>query len=208
MGNRTIDYYEKNAVDLVSRYENADVSELHSRLLTTFRPGSSLLEVGCGTGREASFLLKNGYDIECIEASKQMINLAEKLHPELQGRLIKGEVPGCLESMNKKYDGIYAIATLMHLPLEDIATVLDGFYNRLVKSGRILISVPLSRPDLETSGYDSKGRYFLLLTEEAWCDLIYSAGFSKIETSLTDDGMGRNSVKWLNCVAFKTLNRA
>ncbi|MDY7030271.1 MAG: class I SAM-dependent methyltransferase [Spirochaetota bacterium] len=203
MGNRTIEYYEANAEELASRYESADVSELHSRLLATFRPGSSLLEVGCGTGREAAFLIETGCDVDCIEASRSMISLALEYHPELQGRLINGEVPGCLESISKKYDGIYSIATLMHLEIDDIPVVLERFHSRLKTSGRILISVPLSRPDLEASGYDPKNRYFLLLSEEEWCDAICAAGFTVIETSINADGMGRSSVKWLSCVAVK-----
>ena len=203
MGNRTIDYYEANAEDLASRYESADVGELHSRLLSTFRTGSSLLEVGCGTGREAAFLIENGRDVDCIEASRSMISLALEYHHELQGRLISGEVPGCLNSINKKYDGIYSIATLMHLELDDIAAVLEAFHSRLKSRCRILISVPLSRPDLEVSGFDPKGRYFLLLSEEQWRDVIGSAGFTVIETSTNADGMGRRSVKWLSCVAVQ-----
>lgn len=203
MGNRTIEYYETNAEDLAARYESADVRELHSRMLSTFSPGSSLLEVGCGTGREAAFLIENGCDVDCIEASRSMISLALEYHPELKDRIITGVAPGCLNSINKKYDGIYSIATLMHLSLDDIAAVLEGFYSRLKTSGRILISVPLSRPDLEASGYDPKGRYFLLLSEEEWCDVIGGAGFTEIETSTNADGMGRSSVKWLSCVAGK-----
>jgi len=203
MANKTIDYYEENADELATRYESADVSELHSRLLSTFRQGSSLLEVGCGTGREASFLLKKGYDVDSIEASRSMIRFALVYHPELDGRLINGEVPICLESVTKKYDGIYSIATLMHLSLVDIRLVLRRFYSLLKDYGKILISVPLSRPDLKASGYDPKGRYFLLLSEEKWKKIISAAGFLGIETSTNADGMGRSSVKWLICVCKK-----
>jgi len=203
MANKTFDYYEENAEELAIRYESADVSELHRRLLSTFHPGSSLLEVGCGTGREASFLLKKGYDVDCIEASRSMIRFALMYHPELNGRLINGEVPLCLQSVAKKYDGIYSIAALMHLSLDDIPLVLRRFYSLLKDYGKILISVPLSRPDLEESGYDPKGRYFLLLSEEKWKEIISAAGFTEIETSTNADGMGRSSVKWLSCVCRK-----
>ena len=46
----TLIYYEQHAETLAQRYESADVTNLHQRLLETFTPGSQLLEVGCGSG--------------------------------------------------------------------------------------------------------------------------------------------------------------
>ena len=54
----TISYYEENAKSLISRYESADINEVQELLLQTFYKNSKLFEIGCGSGRDASFMTK------------------------------------------------------------------------------------------------------------------------------------------------------
>jgi cyclopropane fatty-acyl-phospholipid synthase-like methyltransferase len=87
MQNKTINYYEESASSLVIRYESADVSEVQKLLLQTFDKTSKLLEIGCGSGRDASFMAKNDFDVTAIDGSKNMIDEAKKVHPELSAKL-------------------------------------------------------------------------------------------------------------------------
>lgn len=199
----TIQYYETHSAELSKRYETAEVDLLHQRLLDTFPKGSHLLEVGCGSGREAAFLMERGYSVNCIEASGTMISRAIELHPELKGLIITCRIPEECPVAGKTYDGIYAIASIMHLEKQEVLSALELFYSLLVKGGKLLFSVPLSRPDLKESGYDSKGRYFLLLSEKEWINIIQNTGFYHIITSTNPDGMGRKEITWLNCIAEK-----
>ena len=64
---RTLSYYENNAKYLSQRYESAKVGNIHSLLLSTFPSKSYLLEIGCGSGRDAGFMYQNGYDILAID---------------------------------------------------------------------------------------------------------------------------------------------
>src|SRR6056297_2714549 len=91
--NSTLNYYEQHAETLAQRYESAAVTDLHRRLLETFSSGSQLLEVGCGSGREAALLFSQGFDVKGIDPSSAMINRALSFHPELKGRLFRGAVP-------------------------------------------------------------------------------------------------------------------
>src|SRR6056297_3832317 len=113
----TIRYYDANSPELSRRYESADVMSLQERLIETFEPGSRLLEIGCGSGREAAFLLARGYEVYCVEASRGMIDRAHEYHPELKGRIFQGRVPGGMpEELTERragdqpegWDGIYA----------------------------------------------------------------------------------------------------
>ncbi len=54
----TLNYYDTYSINLSSRYEKADVSEVQKLLLKTFKENSKLLEIGCGSGRDASFMVK------------------------------------------------------------------------------------------------------------------------------------------------------
>ena len=204
--NPTIRYYQQHAEELAQRYERAEVANLHQRLLHTFSPGAQLLEIGCGSGREAAFLCAQGYEVQGIEPAPAMIDRALYLHPELEGRLFQGSIPDELPApivQNEHYNGTYAVASLMHLSKEQLQPTFENLHRLLKQDGRLLFSVPLSRPDLTESGYDEKGRYFLLLTSDQWIDQAESAGFHTINTFTNGDGMGRESIIWLTCVHEK-----
>ena len=57
MDRSTIDYYNENAGKLAELYETADMSEVHSVLVRFLPEKVSVLEIGCGSGRDAAFLL-------------------------------------------------------------------------------------------------------------------------------------------------------
>ena len=70
---KTLNYYENNAKHLSQRYESANVDNIHTLLLNTFPPKSQLLEIGCGSGRDAGFMHQNGYDVLAINGSKELM---------------------------------------------------------------------------------------------------------------------------------------
>jgi cyclopropane fatty-acyl-phospholipid synthase-like methyltransferase len=66
MSDTTLAYYTAHWKDLIQRYESADVTELQV-LLTAGSPppppGARLLELGCGSGRDAAYMLASGFDV-------------------------------------------------------------------------------------------------------------------------------------------------
>jgi 2-polyprenyl-3-methyl-5-hydroxy-6-metoxy-1,4-benzoquinol methylase len=90
---KTLSYYANNAKDLSQRYESAKVDNIHSLLLNTFPSKSYLLEIGCGSGRDAAFMHQKGYDILAIDGSREMIAEAKRCHPELEGSLEVMKIP-------------------------------------------------------------------------------------------------------------------
>ena len=91
--NKTLSYYENNAKHLSQRYESANVDNIHALLLNTFPSKSYLLEIGCGSGRDADFMYRNAYDILAIDGSIEMIAEAKRCHPELADRLEVMKIP-------------------------------------------------------------------------------------------------------------------
>ena len=81
--NKTLSYYENNAKHLSQRYESANVDNIHALLLKTFPSKSHLLEIGCGSGRDASFMYRKGYNVHAIDGSTEMIAETKRCHPEL-----------------------------------------------------------------------------------------------------------------------------
>jgi cyclopropane fatty-acyl-phospholipid synthase-like methyltransferase len=198
----TLNYYDENADSLASCYESAAVSELQKLLIQTFPKNFKLLEIGCGSGRDAAFMAKNGYEVIAIDGSTKIINEAKKLHPQLKDKLFSKTLPNDL-CFDEKFDGIYSIATLMHLSKDNLKKSVSRIYNLLNENGRLLMSISLFRDDIDENGFDGKGRFFLVLNFEEWVALLESHGFKNIKTSINGDGLGRDGMKWLTLIAQK-----
>jgi len=54
----TTEFYNTNALQLIDRYENADMSLLHQVFLQYLPTGSKVLDIGFGSGRDLEFLKK------------------------------------------------------------------------------------------------------------------------------------------------------
>ena len=101
-------------------------------------PDQRILELGCGEGRDASYLLRLGYNVLATDISPEAIRYCGEKYPELQGRF---EVLDCLSgSLEAKFDFIYAVAVI-HMLVEDQHR--DGFYrfirDHLNPNGKALI---------------------------------------------------------------------
>jgi cyclopropane fatty-acyl-phospholipid synthase-like methyltransferase len=198
----TLNYYNKNANSLISRYESADVSEVQKLLISTFGKNSKLLEIGCGSGRDATLMVKNNFDVTAVDGSKNMIKVAKKFHPELSEKLFHKILPNELD-FDKKFDGIYSIATLMHLSKKDLEKTISKIYNLLNQNGKFLMSVSLFRDDINEDGFDNKERFFLVLSFDKWINILESIGLKILDTKTNSDGLGRSGIEWLTLVAQK-----
>lgn len=200
--NKTINYYNHAYETLAQNYENANLSNIHSLLINTFNKKNKLLEIGCGSGRDASFMFNHGYDVIAIDGSKNMIQEAKRVHPNISNKLLQKVLPRELNFTNK-FDGIYSIATLMHLSINDLKESLSKIYNLLENNGQFLMSVSLNRNDIDENGFDENGRYFLTLKENEWIELLKGIGF-RVENSIkNEDGLNRKSIQWLTIISKK-----
>jgi SAM-dependent methyltransferase len=205
MSDRTLVYYETHSAELASRYESVDMRDAHERLAATLPAGARLLELGCGTGRDAAALLALGYDIRAIDGSAAMLAEAVRLHPPLAGRLVRHQMPRPLPFADATFDAVLAFASLMHLPEPSIAPVLREAARVLVSRGRLVFSVCTTRPGVGPDGVDADGRRFTLLAVDRWRELAIAAGFDPADGSRESDRQGRDGVVWSG---FSFLKRA
>jgi len=195
MTNATLDYYNNNSEELSIKYEGADVKSLWSELLSAFANNNKLLEIGCGSGRDASWMLKHGFQVQAIDGSLELIRKALTKHPELEGKIIQVILPSKLPFVDNCFDGIYSIACLMHLELNQINKVLDEIKRVVKPNAPVFISVPINRGDV-CNGKDDKGRTFTLLKLEKWKTLFNKFNLITIQTNIRPDGLGRENIDW------------
>jgi 2-polyprenyl-3-methyl-5-hydroxy-6-metoxy-1,4-benzoquinol methylase len=204
MNQTTLKYYQKNGKNIAERYESADVSDLHRVLNASFKSPATLLELGCGSGRDAAFMTKQGFTVTAVDGSATMIESAVNHHPELSGCLHTLQLPEELSDRFGKFDGVFSIAALMHFSQPQIETIIKQVNALLIAKGRFFFSVPIQRDDIKNDEFDAKGRRFTAMTEAQWLDLCRQYGFELIRSSTTEDGLGRKGITWMNCLTEKS----
>ena len=200
---KTLNYYEKNSSELCRRYEIADLSRVQKLLEKTFVGRKSLLETGSGSCRDAAFLMKRGFDITAVDGSIKINREALLYHPEMSGRIITHNLTQSLPFKDKIFDGAYSLATLMHFDYENLSRIIIEHHRVLKEDSPLVISVPLERDDLDSSGQDKSGRFFNIRDSRFWIELMTDNGFNVTETFESEDGLEREGVRWLTLVGVR-----
>ncbi|PIE52708.1 hypothetical protein CSA37_05635 [Candidatus Fermentibacteria bacterium] len=200
----TIRYYRQKAFELTYRYEIIDVSDLHKTLKENLGYKSRLLELGCGSGRDAAFLKRFGSirEITATDACMEILAEASRIHPEIAADLSQLILPhGLMELLRngRSFDGIYSIATLMHLVPEDITETLKNCFMLLEHGGILFISIPGPGPHRE----EADPRLFTCKPLNWWQNQLEELGMKVIAATETEDGEKRPEITWLNITAMK-----
>lgn len=198
---RTIAYYDEQAEQLAENYHAGDVTALHARLMEAFSQCSRLLDLGCGSGREMAALFKCGFDVRGVDASVAMLNAARAWYPELEGRLYQASLPDRIQFPDRSFDGVLALAVVMHLAPSAIVETFREVSRLLRPGGVFFLSVPISRHDVGTDSRAPEGRLFTMLPTAEWQNLLCQAGFETSDTNTDSDMLNRSGVRWLSLIA-------
>jgi len=194
-GNKTIDYYNHQAEAYIRNTYDADVEEIRSRFLKYQNPGNLILDFGCGSGRDSKAFLEQGYRVFACDGSEEMCRLASQ-HTGLQVRqMLFGDL-----KEERAFDGIWACASVLHLPKAELLSVFKRMQCALKDNGFAYVSFKYGEFEGERNG-----RYFTDLTENSFQDILQqAAGFDLTEMWISSDvRKDRSGEKWLNAVLRK-----
>jgi 2-polyprenyl-3-methyl-5-hydroxy-6-metoxy-1,4-benzoquinol methylase len=197
MDKQTLAYYAAHAADIAQRYESAG-SALSSCFVGSFPRAGKILDVGCGSGRDLSVLASLGFDAYGVDATPEFVDFAQCTHPELHGRITFGQLPELGQPFGGEFDGILCCAVLMHLDDITLVNSVKSFRKTLKIDGRILISVPTTRPDADFSGRDQFGRLFNNYSAQHLNAIFEVEGFRLLREWGNLDTLQRSGIEWLN----------
>ncbi len=192
---QTLEFYANQAGPyLTRRSESADPAV--ADFLELLAPGARILELGCGGGAEAAYMIAKGFDVEPTEGVAEMAVQAE-LRLGRPVRVMRFDELNAIE----KYDAVVANASLLHVPVADLAAVLSRIWRALKPGGLHFATYKTAA----TEGRDEHGRYYNYLSRDEAETRYRSAGHW---TSLAYDeysGVGYFSkpATWLKVVACK-----
>ena len=191
----TLSYYNEKAKEFCENTVNADVSPQRDRFLSYLKEGASILDFGCGSGRDTKAFLDLGYKVEAIDGSVELCKTAS----EYTGIVVKNMLFQDLNDV-EKYDGIWACSSILHVSKADLKSVLKKMVTALKDDGVIYTSFKYG--DFEG---ERNGRYFSDFTEESFREYISDCpDVSIVDSWITGDVRpGRGEEKWLNLVLKK-----
>lgn len=192
---KTLKYYNENAQSFASGTVSVKFTEVQDKFLEKLNPDAYILDFGCGAGRDAKYFLSRGYQVDAVDGSEQLCRIAS----EYTGIKVRQMLFQELDE-KEKYDGIWACASILHLPKKQLREVSKNMYAALKSKGWIYISFKYGEFEGERNG-----RYFTDFTTDTFKDFIHDMYGLKIEEQwITGDVRpGRGEEKWLNLLLQK-----
>ncbi len=129
------DWYDANARRFFGQTVELDTSEARSRFLSRLPAGGRVLDAGCGSGRDSLHFLRAGLDVDALDASAEMARLAREhtglpvAHMDVLDLVPRGD-----------YDGVWAMASLIHLDTDMLPGALRLLGLCLRPKGALLAS--------------------------------------------------------------------
>lgn len=197
----TIEYYNQNADSFAENTLAVEFNEIQDRFLSLLPAGGFILDFGCGAGRDTGYFLEHGFRVDAIDGSREMCRIAEE-HTGIKVRQMLFEELDAVDL----YDGIWACSSVLHLPREQLSSVLTKMITALKSGGVLYLSFKYG----EFQG-DRNGRYFTDFTEENFraflktvkdSDRLISGNFPVYWIS-NDRRPERSNEKWLNILLKK-----
>ncbi|MCQ2491514.1 MAG: class I SAM-dependent methyltransferase [Lachnospiraceae bacterium] len=189
------EYYNQYATQYFENSVNLDVSHLIEPFMEHLEEGSAVLDLGCGSGRDCLTFLDAGYDVTALDGSSEMCALAE-IHTDLEVLNMYYEEL----DFEEVFDGIWALASLVHIEKSLLPTILKKVSSALNNEGIFFASFHKG-----TSTEIRDQRFFCEYSEDELVSLIkLFPEFSILSlwetTETRTDGIKR---EWLNLLLRK-----
>lgn len=191
----TIKYYDENAITFFENTKDADMKRVYELFLKYLPLGAKILDLGCGSGRDTKYFLQKGYDVVAVDGSIEMVKLSTELTERQTLHLTFDEI-----NFNEEFDGVWACASLLHVPRNKIDSIFKKIYLALKKSGVFYSSYKYGNKEEIRNG-----RFFNNYDKKSFNELLKNHPyFSILEMKITFDvRKGRENEKWLNVVLRK-----
>lgn len=192
---KTINYYNANAKEFAAGTASLDFECTQKRFTGKLPERATILDFGCGSGRDTKYFLAQGYQVDAIDGSMELCRLAA----EYTGIEVKNMFFHELMEV-EKYDGIWACSSILHLPFDELVHVMRRMAVALKDNGIIYVSFKYG-----TFAGERNGRYFTDMTEDAFAKFIKQIENVSIEEQwiTSDIRPEREEEKWLNLILRK-----
>lgn len=190
----TLQHYENRAQAFRDGTRDHDVTQNIAALLRHIaaKPPFTILDFGCGPGRDLKAFTAMGHVAIGLDGAASFVEMAraesgcEVWHQDFLA----------LDLPAERFDGIFANASLFHVPRAELPRVLRELHAALKPGGVLFCSNPRGSNEEGWNG----GRYGVWHDLEAWRALVTGAGFVELEHYYRPPGLPRDQQPWLATV--------
>ncbi len=197
---KTIEYYEVNALAYAEQTRDVDMHHVYSAFLPLIPKEGKILDVGCGAGRDLRYFRNHGYEAEGIEPASNLAEIAGKYSGAPVQNLRVEQL-----DVREQYDGIWASASLLHVPREVLPDTLRRLILALKPRGVLYVCFKKGLADRVADD----GRLFNDQTCRSLTDIV--AAFANAEVLRcweSPDQLGsRDSLMWTNMLLRRQPTR-
>ncbi|MEM7180767.1 MAG: class I SAM-dependent methyltransferase [Spirochaetota bacterium] len=190
----TIQHYESRPEQFWQGTKDHDVTQNYDRFLSNipFSGSLTLLDFGCGPGRDLLYFKQQGHKSYGLDGCASFCKMAREYAevPVLQQNFVN------LELQKNFFHGIFANASLFHVPKKHLSRVLTELRNALQTDGVLFSSNPRGRGE----SFQEGGRYGNYMELEIYKDCVEDCGFRLLEHYYRPDSLPIAERPWLACV--------
>jgi len=170
----TVETYDRHAAEYVDRHGDRSVIADLVEAFCASVPDRRVLDVGCGPGWETETFDDRGYDAVGVDLTQTFLDRAQRRH---EGRYLRGDMRR-LPVATGSVDGVWALASLLHLPRDDVDDALSEFARVCRPGGTLFCAVKHGDGTVRGSTYDDDSRHFTLYGESELNERLAAAGFT------------------------------
>lgn len=196
---KTLEHYNEHAAEFWEGTRDHDVSQNIEALLRHIRatPPLRILDFGCGPGRDLMAFRALGHVPTGLEGSPALAAMAR----EHSGCEVWEQDFLALTLPFGHFDGIFANASLFHVPSRELPRVLRELHATLKPDGVFFTS---NRRGNNEEGWN-RGRYGAYHNLESWRAFVEAAGFTELEHYYRPPGLPIEQQPWLASVWRKKV---
>lgn len=190
----TIAHYDRGAEAFRVGTSDHDVSQNYAALLEAIEaePPFAILDLGCGPGRDLRHFRSLGHETVGLDGSQEFVAMArafsgcEVLHQNFLALALPAS----------RFDGVFANASLFHVPSRELPRVLRELQAALRPRGVLFCSNPHGNNEEGLNGE----RYCCFFDLETWRNYVGAAGFLELRHYYRPPGLPRHRQPWLATV--------
>lgn len=168
--------------------------DLYARYLKHLQSGDRILDIGCGSGRDANAFKSLGFKVEAFDASTELVLKAK----EATGIDVIEATFDTYE-INQLFNGMWACASLLHVPKNELFGTIRHLASYLSPNGYWYMSFKYGDSERKVAG-----RYFNDMNEQGLEELIQGINdLSIVETWISEDKRPDRVEVWLNAIIRK-----
>ena len=194
IASETLAHYNERAADFWQGTRDHDVQQNMTALLDHIEAAApyKILDFGCGPGRDLKAFAALGHTPVGLDGSEEFAEMARSYSgcTVWQQDFLKLDLPAA------QFDGVFANASLFHVPSQELPRVLRDLCATL-KPGGVLFS---SNPRGDNSEGWNRGRYGAYHGFDAWSAFVTAAGFAPLTHYYRPPGLPRAQQPWLASV--------